>query len=67
MRFLPKSRVRVGMDSHVSNPTILRQSVIELRGVYSNLTDDEYYRFYENKYGVKANVVKEILRSDKDE
>jgi hypothetical protein len=40
----------------------LRQSVIELRGIYSNLSLDEYCLMYERKYGVKSKEVKRILK-----
>lgn len=62
MLFRPKRAT----DSYIPNPSVLRQSVHELREVYSNLTDAEYYRWYENRYGVKAKTVESILRSDEN-
>lgn len=58
-RFIARKRI----DTHVPNGSLLRQSILELRSIYSELTDDEYAIWYENKYNVKQKDVKKILRS----
>ncbi|KRE33272.1 hypothetical protein [Paenibacillus sp. Soil724D2] len=50
-------------DSFVPNPSVLRQSILELRGVYSEMSEMEYCLMYERKYGVKWQDVKIYLRS----
>lgn len=62
-RFVPRKR----NDSFVPNLNILRQSILELREVYSEMSEMEYCLMYERKYGVKWKDVKSYLRSGENE
>ena len=47
------------------NANMLKQSVIEVRKVYSNMSDREFVNWYSRKYRVEANFVRSVLEKYK--
>lgn len=54
-------------DSHIPNPEDTRKSIIELREIYKEMNESAFCVFYQNRYGVKKETVKQILGSVENE
>lgn len=50
--------------SRMSTPEEVRQSILDLRRIYSGLSDERFVAWYSHKYGVPKDAIKKVLQSN---
>lgn len=47
--------------NRISTPDQVRQSILDIRGIYKELSDNRFATWYSNRYRVEYNAVKKVL------